>query len=242
MPRFFVPAELSIGLIIQLPDPVAHHCQVLRLSIGAPIVLFNGTGGAYVASLCVIEKKRVSAEIKLFDPTEVELPHALTLAQALPESGKMDWIIEKAVELGAASIQPLTTQRCVTRLTAERAEKRRSHWFSIIAAACEQCGRNRVPQLGELLDFKQWISQQDLHRRIILSPYGEQSLADWARHHPAQPLTLIVGPEGGLTEQEVALAGQQGTLALSMGPRILRTETAGLSAIATINAHWGDLS
>ena len=242
MPRFFVPAELSIGLIIQLPDTVAHHCQVLRLALGDTIVLFNGTGGAYVASLCAIEKKRVSAELKLFDPTEVELPYALTLAQALPETGKMDWIIEKAVELGAAGIQPLASQRCVTRLSAERAEKRRTHWLSIVAAACEQCGRNRLPQLGELLDFKPWVSQQDLHRRIILSPYGTESLADWTRHHPPQPLTLIVGPEGGLTEQEVQLAMQHGALALSMGPRILRTETAGLSALATVNAHWGDLS
>ena len=242
MPRFFVPAELSIGLIIPLPDTVAHHCQVLRLGLGDTVVLFNGTGGAYVASLCAIEKKRVSAELKLFDPTEVELPYALTLAQALPESGKMDWIIEKAVELGAAGIQPLTAQRCVTRLNAERAEKRRTHWHSILASSCEQCGRNRLPQLGELRDFKPWISQQDLHRRIILSPHADQSLSDWARHHPPQPLTLIIGPEGGLTEQEVHLAVQHGALALSMGPRILRTETAGLSAIATINAHWGDLS
>lgn len=240
MPRFFVPTELSIGSMINLPDAVAHHCQVLRLGIGDPVMLFNGTGGAYVASLCLIEKKRVSAELKLFDPTEVELPYALTLAQALPEAGKMDWIVEKAVELGAAGIQPLTAQRCVTRLNAERAEKRRSHWHSIIASACEQCGRNRLPQLGELHDFKPWVSQQDLHRRIILSPYADQSLADWARHHPAQALTLIIGPEGGLTEQEVQQAVSHGALALSMGARILRTETAGLSAIATINAHWGD--
>jgi len=239
MPRFFYPSELSVGAVVDLPDAVAHHCQVLRLTVGAPIVLFNGTGGSYIACLSSIEKKRASAEVKTFNPDEVELPYALTIAQALPEAGKMDWIIEKAVELGAAGFLPLTAQRCVTRLSGERAEKRRAHWQGIIASASEQCGRNRLAQLGELTEFKQWISQQDLHRRIILSPQADLSLSDWARHHPAQALTLIIGPEGGFTEQEYQLAIDQGALPLSMGARVLRTETAGLCAISTINAHWG---
>ena len=202
MPRFYTPFDLAIGATIDLPESVAHHCQVLRLTAGDPVVLFNGKGGSYVASLSNIEKKRASAEVKTFNPDEVELPYAITIAQALPEASKMDWIIEKAVELGAAGIQPLTAQRCVTRLTGERAEKRRAHWQGIIISASEQCGRNRLAQLGQLSELKQWILQQDLHRRIILSPHAELSLADWARHHPAQALTLIIGPEGGFAEQE----------------------------------------
>jgi 16S rRNA (uracil1498-N3)-methyltransferase len=241
MPRFYYPFDLAIGAAVELPESVAHHCQVLRLTVGDPVVLFNGKGGSYVASLSGIEKRRASAEVKTFNPDEVELPFAITIAQAIPEASKMDWIIEKAVELGAAGIQPLTAQRCVTRLSGERAEKRRVHWQAIIASASEQCGRNRLAQLGQISELKQWISQQDLHRRIILSPYADLSLADWARHHPAQALTLIIGPEGGFTEQEYQLAISQGAIPLSMGPRVLRTETAGLSAITTMNAHWGGL-
>lgn len=241
MPRFFYPTELQIGATVDLPEAVAHHCQVLRLQIGDQIELFNGSGGAFVASLVSMEKRRVCAEIKTFDAAEVELPYALTLAQALPEAGKLDWIIEKAVELGAAGFQPLVTQRCVTRLSVERAEKRRVHWQGIISSASEQCGRNRLAQLGNISDFKPWIAQQDLHRRILLSPTADQSLADWAHHHPAQALTLIIGPEGGLSDQECELAIGHGAIPLSMGPRVLRTETAGLAAISTINAHWGGM-
>jgi 16S rRNA (uracil1498-N3)-methyltransferase len=241
MPRFYYPSELAIGAIISLPEPVAHHCQVLRLNPGDTIVVFNGDGGSYVAVLTSIEKRRVSAEIKTFSPDEVELPYSITLAQALPEAGKMDWIIEKAVEMGAAGIQPLSAQRSVTRLTGERAEKRLLHWHNVIRSASEQCGRNRLAHLADLIDFKAWITQQDLHRRIILSPDADQSLAEWAHHHPAQAVTLIIGPEGGFTELEYQLAINQGAIPLTMGPRVLRTETAGLCALSAINAHWGGM-
>ena len=239
MPRFFISCHLAIGTLITLPDKVAHHCHVLRLKQGDPIVLFNGTGGSYVATVTAMEKKRVTAEVTIFNPKEVELSYAITLAQALPEASKMDIIIEKAVELGAAGIQPLTTQRCVTRLSEERAEKRRVHWQAIIESASEQCGRNRLAQLAQIADFTSWINQHDIHQRLILSPHAEQSLADWARHHSAQAVTLMIGPEGGFTEQEFVRAVEQGAIPLAMGPRVLRTETAGLSAISILNAHWG---
>ena len=153
----------------------------------------------------------------------------------------MDWIIEKAVELGVAGIQPLAAQRCVVKLAAERAEKKHAHWQGIVVSAAEQSGRNRVPQLAQLSDFNSWITQQDLHRRIILSPRAEQPLSDWARHHPPQAVTLLVGPEGGFSEMEEGFAQRQGVLALSMGPRVLRTETAGLAALAALNAVWGGM-
>lgn len=241
MPRFYCSQPLAVGSQLLLPDNVAHHIQVLRLAQGTTITLFNGDGGEYAATLTAIEKKRVSVEVKTHIARDAELPYAITLAQALPESSKMDWIIEKAVELGTAAIQPLSAQRCVMRLSGERAEKKLSHWQGIIIAASEQSGRNRLVQLNAPTDCNSWIGRQDLHRRILLSPRAEQSLADWARHHPPQALTLMVGPEGGFTAAEEDLAIAQGALALSMGPRVLRTETAGLAALATLNAIWGGM-
>ncbi|NGZ85978.1 16S rRNA (uracil(1498)-N(3))-methyltransferase [Duganella aceris] len=241
MPRFFCPHTLAIGQIITLPEAVAHHIQVLRLAPGALITVFNGDGGEYSATLAQIERRSVSAEIKAHHPREVELPFAVTLAQALPEGSKMDWIIEKAIELGVSGFQPLAAQRCVVRLSAERAEKKMAHWQGIIESASEQSGRNRLARLAPPQDYKQWITQQDMHRRIILSPRAEQSLPDWARHQGPQAVTLVIGPEGGLTEQEEDAAVRQGALALSMGPRILRTETAALAAVAALSALWGGL-
>lgn len=241
MPRFFFPDTLSIGATVTLPDHVAHHVQVLRLAIGAHVTLFNGEGGEYTATLTEIGKKRAEAEVKTFSPREVELPYAITLAQALPEASKMDEIIQKAVELGAAGIQPLAAQRCVVRLSAERAEKKLAHWQGIIVSAAEQCGRNRLTNLAEPADFEQWIVQQDLHKRIMLSPRAEQSLSDWARHHPPQAVTIMIGPEGGFSDKEELAATTHGVLSLSMGTRVLRTETAGMAALSAINAIWGEM-
>jgi 16S rRNA (uracil1498-N3)-methyltransferase len=241
MPRFYCPQPFAIGAIVTLPEAVAHHVQVLRLVQGDSLTLFNGEGGEYTASLVTIEKKRVTVELKTHTPRDVELPYALTLAQALPEGSKMDWILEKAIELGVSGFQPLAAQRCVVRLSAERAEKRQGHWQGIIVSASEQSGRNRLAQLAGLQDYQRWITQSDMHRRILLSPRAEQSLPDWARHQPPQALTLMVGPEGGFSDAEEDAALANGALALSMGPRILRTETAGLAAIAALNAMWGGM-
>jgi 16S rRNA (uracil1498-N3)-methyltransferase len=241
MPRFFCPQPLAVGQLLDLPDAVAHHIQVLRLAQGDLITLFNGEGGEYTAALTEIGRRSASAEIKAHTAREVELPFAVTLAQALPEGSKMDWIIEKAIELGVSGIQPLAAQRCVVRLSAERAEKKLEHWRGIIVSAAEQSGRNRLAQLAQPQDYKHWITQQDLHRRIILTPRAEQSLADWARHQPPQAVTLVVGPEGGLSEAEENDAIRHGALPLAMGPRILRTETAGLSALAMLAAFWGGM-
>lgn len=241
MPRFYCNLPLATGAIINLPEAVARHVQVLRMAVNDSIIVFNGGGGQYNARLVSIEKKQVQAELHLFDPLEVEPAYGITLAQALPEGTKMDWIVEKAVELGAAAIQPLAASRSVVRLSAERAAKKMEHWQGVMAAAAEQCGRNRLPHLAEPADFMPWMRQQDMHRRILLSPRGTQSLADWARHQPAQALTLIIGPEGGLADAEEELAIAQGAICLSMGARVLRTETAGLAALAAIHALWGEL-
>lgn len=240
MPRFYCPALLAPGLTLDLPDAVAHHLHVLRLQPGEEITLFDGRGGQYQASINNVDKRRASATILAHEAREAELPYALTLAQALPEASKMDWIIEKAVELGVAAVQPLAAQRSVVRLSAERAERRMAHWHGVIVAASEQSGRNCLAQLAPLQDFTRFVAQPSVQPRILLSPRGTQSLAMWASTQAPQPLTLLIGPEGGFTAQEEELAIAQGALALTMGPRILRTETAGMAAVAALSALWHD--
>jgi 16S rRNA (uracil1498-N3)-methyltransferase len=179
--------------------------------------------------------------VTAFDAVEVELPYAVTLAQGLPEGSKMDWIIEKAVELGVSAIQPLAAQRSVVRLSSERAEKRQAHWQGVIVAASEQSGRNRLARLEPLQDFGRWIGQPDERVRILLSPRATESLAGWARATPARAVTFMIGPEGGFSAQEEEAALAHGALALSMGPRVLRTETAGLAALAVLAGAWGGI-
>ena len=241
MPRFYCPQPLAVGNTIDLPDPVAHHAWVVRLQPGAELTLFTGDGGEYLAQLDVLEKKRATARVLAFVERDRELPYEITLAQALPEAAKMDWIIEKAVELGVAAIQPLAAQRSVVRLAGERLDKRQAHWQGVIVAASEQSGRNRLARLAPLDNFNAWIGQNGLHKRILLSPRASESLAGWARHQPPQALTLLIGPEGGYTEQEEDAAIARGAIALSIGPRVLRTETAGMAAVAALNALWGGM-
>jgi len=241
MPRFYCPQPLAAGAIVDLPEAVAHHLFVVRMQPGDALTLFDGRGGQYRASLQDSGKKRASARVEEHQAIDLELPYAITLAQGLPEGSKMDWIIEKAVELGVAGIVPLAAQRSVVRLSAERAEKRHAHWQGVIVAASEQCGRNRLAQLSPLMDFERFVATQDGQPRILFSPRATQSLADWARAAGPQAATLMVGPEGGFSEQEEQTAIRAGALALSLGPRVLRTETAGLAAVAALNALWGQL-
>lgn len=241
MPRFYCPQPLAAGAVVDLPEAVAHHLFVVRMQPGDTLTLFDGRGGQYRASLLDSGKKRASARVEEHQAIDLDLPYALTLAQGLPEGSKMDWIIEKAVELGAAGIVPLAAQRSVVRLSAERAEKRHAHWQGVIVAASEQCGRNRLAQLAPPMDFERFVAAQDAQPRILFSPRATQSLADWARAAGPQAVTLMVGPEGGFSEHEEQMAIRAGTLALSLGPRVLRTETAGLAAIAALNALWGQL-
>jgi 16S rRNA (uracil1498-N3)-methyltransferase len=241
MPRFYCPRPLFIGARLSLPEPIIRHVQVLRLAPGDNFTLFNGEGGEYIATLTALDRRSAEAEVKTHTPREAELPYALTLAQALPEGSKMDSVIEKAVELGAAAIQPLAAQRSVPRLSADRAAKRHAHWQGIVQSASEQCGRNRLAHLAELAGFDDWIDRVELHRRLLLSPRAGQSLSDWARHHPPQAVTLVIGPEGGFTGQEEAAALERGALAVSLGARVLRTETAGMAAMAALNAVWGEM-
>lgn len=241
MPRFYCPQPLAAGLTVDLPEAVAHHLHVVRLQPGAGLTLFNGEGGQYRATLLETGKRRATATVDAFEAVEAEAPYAVTLAQGLPEGSKMDWIVEKAVELGVTAIQPLAAQRSVVRLGGERAEKRQTHWQGVIAAASEQCGRNRLARLQPLADVGPWLATPAEGVRILLSPRATESLAGWARATPPQAVTFLIGPEGGLTPQEEAAAVAAGALSLSMGPRVLRTETAGLAALAVLAGAWGGI-
>lgn len=238
MPRFHIDAPLAAGQLLDLPPDVAHHIHVVRLAAGDPLTLFNGQGGQYHAVLTEVGKKRATAELRAFDPGEVELPYPVTLAQGLPEGSKMDWIIEKAVELGVSSIQPLAARRCVVRLSAERAQKKLEHWRGVVVAAAEQSGRNRLASVAEPLDVRDWIGTPASGPRLLLSPRGTQSLVDWARAAGPQAVTLLVGPEGGFTDEEEDAAVRAGAVMVTMGPRVLRTETAALAAMAMLAALW----
>ena len=240
MPRFHCPGPLVIGATLALPPALAHHVQVLRLSAGDTVTLFDGAGGEHVAELTDIGRKSATARIVSHLVREAELPYPITLAQALPEASKMDWIVEKAVELGAAGVQPLAAQRCVVRLSGERAEKRRAHWQAISVAAAEQCGRNRIMPVADIADFSRFIAQTDPAPALILAPDATLGLAGWAREAGPQPVRLLIGPEGGFTPAEVALAVGHGAQAVGIGPRVLRTETAGLAALAMLAGIWGE--
>ena len=236
IPRFFCP--LVAADHIELPEPIAHHAlRVLRLNVGDTLMLFDGEGTEYLA---VIESagRSVSVRIESSERVDRESPLSVTLYQALPAGDKMDWVVQKAVELGVNAIVPVAAERSVLKLTGDRAAKRLAHWQSVAVSACEQCGRNRVPQVGGILPWPQALAACAATHRLILAPGGQVRLRDMP------PLTgeiaLFVGPEGGWSEPERAAARAAGLQPLSLGPRVLRTETAGLAALAALAARFGD--
>ena len=230
-----LPATIEVG------EEVARHLAVLRLQPGSDISLFDGGGGEFAARIGVIGKRSASVDLRVFDPVERESPLSVTLVQALATSDKMDLIVQKAVELGAFAIQPVASERATLKLSGERAEKRAAHWQAIARAACEQCGRNRVPVVSEVLALADWLALPAAGTRILMHPQAEVSLPVLAAASPRQPIHVLVGPEGGFSAREVAMAAEHGVQACRFGPRVLRTETAGLAALAALNAVAGDL-
>ena len=239
LPRFYCREALAPGAHVELPEPVARHAvRVLRLPPGAPMVLFDGRGGEYPAHIERIERDRVYAELAAWREVERESPLSVTLVQALQAGEKMDFTIQKAVELGVRNIVPVESRRSVMRLAGERAAKRVAHWQGVAASACEQCGRNQVPLVAPLEKLENWLARPVQGAlRLMLAPDAEQSLADLP---PASEIQLLIGAEGGLDPQEMIAARQAGFQAVRMGPRVLRTETAGLAALAVMQAMWGD--
>lgn len=241
IPRIHVDHDLRPGREVLLPDQAGEHvARVLRLERGAPLILFNGDGYEFDASLASLAKHAVTAEIghKRIVDRESVLP--LTLVQAIARGEKMDWILQKATELGVARIVPVVTDRTEVKLDAERAERRMAHWRGVLASACEQCGRNRLPDLEPPQALDRWLAAlgDAPALRLALLPEGDVTLRQFPQMDNGA--ILAIGPEGGFTANDVALLTQTGFHGLRLGPRILRTETAGLAALAALQAMVGD--
>ena len=238
IPRFFCAAPLAPRTEIVLPDELAHHAvRVLRLRDDQPIVLFNGQGGEYPARLRIVGKQG-HALLGDFDPREAELPGAITLVQGLPSGDKMDWVIEKAVEMGVSRIVPIAAKRSVLALEGARREKRLARWRSQIVSACEQSGRNRIPEIIEPLSLPQWLQSLDVPA-LLCHPTAELSLAQALPARDSEGFAILVGPEGGWDDEEIKAAMARQVQAVRFGPRVLRTETAGIALVAAAAALLG---
>lgn len=240
LPRFHVAAGLAPGASVDLPPEAAHHAlRVLRLADGDEVVLFDGRGGQWLARL-LRAGPLLRATLEVFDADDRQPPLKVTLVQGLPAADKMDWIVQKSTELGVAAIQPVTAKRSVVRLAGERMLRRGQHWQQVAVAACEQCGRNRVPPVAPLLDLPQYLGMPPAENavRLLLAPGAETRLSGMEK--PAGEVTLLVGPEGGLEEGETLAALAAGFRPVSLGPRVLRTETAGPAMLAALMTLWGD--
>lgn len=234
--RLYVDTPLQTGATLLLPPAAARHAQVLRLQPGAGLTLFNGLGGEWAATVTRMGRSEVEVMLGAHDGVERELPGSITLALAMPANDRMDFLVEKATELGVTAIQPLMSERSVLRLAAERAEKKIGHWQGVAIAACEQSGRTRVPQIAPVRSLAQWLAGLELpsgapQRRWLLSPTAARPLPELVQQAGTDTLVLS-GPEGGLSAAEEEAARARGFVAASLGPRILRADTAPLAVLA----------
>lgn len=240
VPRLYLPQPLSSGTSVVLPrDRERYLCRVLRLADGAPLTLFNGDGGQYQAVLERNEASPTTVHIGEHQALEVESPLAIALLQGISRGERMEFTLRKATELGVSAIVPVFTSRCEVRLKGDRLSKRMAHWQGIISSACEQCGRNRLPHLHHPQPLPDALSSAAVGSAVLLDPMAQHHLADLPQ--PDGAISLLVGPEGGLSDSEIALAHGHGFQGLQLGPRVLRTETAPLAAMAAMQALWGDL-
>ncbi len=239
--RTYIDAPLAIGATVTLPEAAsAHLVRVLRLGVGDACVLFNGDGCDYDARLASLAKKGAEVEVVGRRAVDRESPLRITLGQGIARGDKMDLVLQKATELGVAAVAPLITERTEVKLDAERAGKRLAHWQGVLASACEQSGRARLPGLAEPQGLARWAAALPRDtRKLVLDPAGECTLASLALPAHAE-VALAIGPEGGLSERDLATLQAAGFRGLRLGPRILRTETAGLAAIAALQALYGD--
>lgn len=240
VPRVFVPERLLEGTGIDLRgEAVAHLGRVLRLGPGADVTLFNGEGGEWLATIEALDRDRVSLRVAGHCPSHRESPLDLTLAQGISRGERMDYTLQKGVELGVSRIVPIASERSVVRLSAERGERRMEHWARIVQAACEQCGRTRMPRLLPVTTLAAWLSGVVPGLKLLLvRREGACRLSELA---PDPSITLLIGPEGGFAEDEASAAERAGYRALRLGPRVLRTETAAVAALSALQALWGDL-
>ncbi|MBU0501254.1 MAG: 16S rRNA (uracil(1498)-N(3))-methyltransferase [Gammaproteobacteria bacterium] len=241
-PRIHTPQPLAANVEIRLEAEASQHLvQVLRLRTGAEITLFNGDGRDYPAILLNEGKRGCRALIQVQGPEEPPASLNLSLAIGISKGERMDMVMQKAVELGVSRIRPLFTRRSVVQLAGDRLEKRMGHWHKVMLGACEQSGRSRLPELGPAMGFDDWLGEEKVEGLgLLLHPDGKETLSSLTPPRPGQAVEILVGPEGGLTEEESSQAIAAGFLAVRLGPRVLRTETAPLAAIAAMQMLWGD--
>jgi len=239
--RFYIDAALRAGGMAQLPDDAAHHAvHVLRLRVGEEVALFNGQGGEYPGRIADIERLRVTVDVLAHLALERESPLAVTLVQGISSSEKMDFTVQKATELGVAALQPVIAARSVGRIVGERAAQKRAHWQRVVIAACEQCGRNRVPEVLSPVPLAEYCRTPTAPgKRLLLAPEAPLGLREAAVRLEGA-VQLATGPEAGFTTEEEAMLAQAGFVPVRLGPRVLRTETAALAALAALNALAGD--
>jgi 16S rRNA (uracil1498-N3)-methyltransferase len=243
VPRFYCaegPAPRDVGEAWTLPDSVAHHAlRVLRLSSGDALALFSGTGGEYAATLVRADRKSAVVQIDAFIDVQRESPLATLLVQALAANDAMDFALRKSVEAGVTAIQPIVTQRSARMPDGERGDKRLAHWRQIAIAACEQCGRNRVPDVRRAVTLSHWLAARDGNvPGFVVAPDAKAALATVELDGAA--VEFLIGPEGGFAPSEIDAARNGGMTPVRVGPRILRTETAGVAVLAVLQSRWGD--
>jgi 16S rRNA (uracil1498-N3)-methyltransferase len=237
-PRFYVDAPLRAGSVCTLSEDAAHHAiHVLRLRAGEDITVFNGRGGEFAGRIASIHRLKIAVDLLQHRTIERESPLRVTLVQGVSAGEKMDSTLRKAVELGVAEVQPVLTARSVARPKGERAEGRRAHWQKVVIAACEQCGRNLIPEVHALIGLSDYRAAGTA-MRILLSPLAQQPLSKLSLQ--GNDFVVAAGPEAGFTSAEEAVLVSSGFVAASLGPRVLRTETAAVAALAALSALRGD--
>ncbi len=239
--RIHADGTLSPGAEVSLPTAAGHHIsRVLRLKEGAQLIVFDGSGGEYRAIISGVANGEVRVALKEFMPDTAESQVRLTLVQGISRGERMDWTLQKATELGVAAIVPVLTTRSVVRLDDRQSLKKQEHWRAIVIGACEQSGRTRLPDVRAPVSLQDFLTRsRNESLRLVLSPSAAGSLA--SLNSVPQEVELLIGPEGGLDDAELALAEQANFIPVRLGPRVLRTETASVVALSVLQALWGDL-
>lgn len=240
IPRLYQQLKPRLGETLELDQRASKHIvQVLRMQAGQPLVIFDGEGACWQASLLIADKRAAAVEINKPLEQESESPLSIHLGLGISKGERMDYAIQKAVELGVNEITPLFTQYTMVKLDTQRQHKRLQHWQGIMISACEQCGRNVLPGLHQPVDVDTWLNRVNTETRLVLEPSADLTLASIIQ--PGQAVTLLIGPEGGLNDTEITTALENGFQAVQLGPRILRTETAVVAALTALQISWGDL-
>lgn len=239
IPRIYAQQALNTGAVIELDENASRHvAKVLRMQLGRELIVFNGEGGEYTAVINDIGKKRVTIELNAFIDADRQSPLEIHLGIGVSRGERMEWVLQKATELGVTKITPLFSERTEVKLTGPRLDKKQQQWQHIIVSACEQCQRNRLPELQAARRLDDWINEADETARFVLHHRTPVTLADTLK---PDSIALLIGPEGGLSADEIKRTAQRDFQPLALGPRVLRTETAPLAAISVMQYLWGDL-